>query len=55
MEKRNTHESQNGRRHPVPTLASLLSPANDISYLSRTVKAVCWQVRICLRYMKCEE
>jgi len=42
VEKRNPYQSKNRRRRPEPTLGSLLCPANSISYLSRTVKAVCW-------------
>jgi len=42
VEKRNTYQSKNRRRRPKPTLASLLYPAYNILYLSRTVKAVCW-------------
>jgi len=42
VEKRNPYEFKNRRRRPEPTPASLLCPPYNISYLSRTVKAVCW-------------
>jgi hypothetical protein len=55
VEKRNAYQSKNRRRRPVPTTASLLYPPYSMSYLSRTVKAVWWYVRMRLRYMQCEE
>jgi hypothetical protein len=42
VEKRNPYKSKNRRRLPEPTPASLLYPPSNSSYLSRTVKAVCW-------------
>jgi len=42
VEKRNPCQSKNRRRRPEPTPTSLLCPAYNISYLSRTVKAVYW-------------
>jgi hypothetical protein len=55
VEKRNPYQSKNRRRRPEPTLASLLSPAYSVSYPSRTLRAVCWEVRMRLRYVQCEE
>jgi len=42
VEKWNIYQCRNRRRRPKPTLASLLFPAYSISYLSMTVKALCW-------------
>jgi hypothetical protein len=42
VEKRNPYQSKNRRQRPELTLASLSCPAYSITYLSRTVKAVCW-------------
>jgi hypothetical protein len=42
VEKRNPYKSKNRRRHPEPTPASLLYPMYNMSYVSRSVKAVCW-------------
>jgi hypothetical protein len=55
VEKRNPYQSKNRRRRPEPTVASFLCPAYSLSYLSRTLNAVCWQVQMRLRYMQCEE
>jgi hypothetical protein len=41
-EMRNPYKYKNRRRRPEPTLASLLYTAYYISYLSKTVKAICW-------------
>jgi len=53
MEKRNSHKSKNRRQRPEPTASSLLCPPYNISYVSKRVKAICWQVRMRLRYMQC--
>jgi hypothetical protein len=42
VEKRNLYQSQNRRRRPEPTPASLWCPSYNISHLSRTAKGVCW-------------
>jgi len=55
VEERNPYQSKNRSRRPEPTLASLLCPPYNMSYLSRAVNTVCWQLRMRLRYMQCEE
>jgi hypothetical protein len=55
VEKRNPYKSKNRRRRPEPTSASLLCPPYNMSYLSRTVKAVCLYVRMRILYMQCQE
>jgi hypothetical protein len=52
VEKRNPYQYKNRRRRPEPTPVSLLCPPYNISCLSRIVKAVCWSVRMRLRYMQ---
>jgi len=42
VERRNPYQSKNRRQRPKPTPASLLYPRYNISYLSKTVKALCW-------------
>jgi len=42
VEKRNPYQSKNRCRRPEQTPASLLWPPYNISYLTRTVKALCW-------------
>jgi len=42
VEKRNTCQCNNRRRCHKPTMASLLFLAYNISYLSMTVKALCF-------------
>jgi len=49
VEKQNSYRSKNRPRRPEPTPASRLCPPYNISYLSRTLKAVCWLVRMRLR------
>jgi len=50
MEKLNPYKSKNRQQRHEPTPASLFSPAKGVSYLSRTVKALCWQERIWLQH-----
>jgi hypothetical protein len=42
VEKPNPYQSENRRRRPEPTPASLLCTVYYVSYLSRTVKAEYW-------------
>jgi len=49
IEKRNSYQSKKS----TPT--SLLPAGNNMSYVSRTVKAMCWQVRMRLRQTQREE
>jgi hypothetical protein len=46
MEKRKPYRSINRRRHPEPTPASLLSSPYSMSYLSRSVMALSWLLRM---------
>jgi len=48
--KWNPYGSKNWRRHPEPTPASLLSPSYIIPYLSRTVMAASWLLRMRLSH-----
>jgi hypothetical protein len=55
MERRNPYQSKNRRRLPEPTPASFTSPVYNTSYLSGTVKARRYEVRMRQRHMQCEE
>jgi hypothetical protein len=49
------HMSKIRRRRPEPTPASVYSPVYNTSYRSRVVKEICYEVRMRLRHMECEE
>jgi hypothetical protein len=53
-EKRNPNRSINRRRLPEPMPASLLSPSNKMSYLSRCVMALSWLLRMRARKLHSE-
>jgi len=55
MEKLNPYKSKIRSRRPETTPASVSSTVYNTSYLSRTVKGSCYEVRMRLRHTECEE
>jgi hypothetical protein len=55
VEKRNPYQYKYRRQRPEPTPVSFYSPVYNTSYPSRTVKAMCQEVRMRLGHMECEE